>query len=72
LDALAEPTLIRLPFRQREPREDGLILYLNVAFLCYLYRSVTGLGEILEGFTHLLFGLHIELVVREAHAVRVV
>ena len=44
----------------------------HIAHFRDFHRVVAGLGEILHGLAHFLFGLHIELVVLELHAVRLV
>ena len=69
---MTEPALVRLALGKREPRQNGIALKHNIAFLSNLHRGIARLGEISQRFAHFLFGLHIELIVREAHAVLVV
>ena len=72
LDALAKPALLRLAVGQREARQNRIALQFDVAFLGQLHRVVARLGEITQRGAHLFLGLHIELVVGEAHAVLVI
>ena len=72
LHALAEVAFLGLALGQRETRKDGVALQHHVHLLGHFHRGVAGLGEVLEGLAHLLLGLHVELVVLEAHAVGVV
>ena len=69
---MTEPALVRLAFRKRELRQNGIALKDDVAFLGNFNRGVARLGEIAKRLAHLLFRFHIELVVLELHAVRVV
>ena len=72
LHALAEVAFLGLALGQRETRKDRVALQHHVHLLGHFHRGVAGLGEVLEGLAHLLLGLHVELVVLEAHAVGVV
>ena len=70
--ALAKPAFLGFAFGQGKARKNGVAFQLNVALFRQLNGVVARLGEIAHDFAHLLLGLHIELVVFEAHAVFVV
>ena len=72
LHAPAEVALLRLALGQGEARQDGVALQHHVALLGHLDRGVARFREVLERLAHFFLGLHVELVVLEAHAVRVV
>ena len=72
LHAAADVALLGLAFGQGEAREDGVALQHHVHLLGHLHRGVAGLREVLQRLAHLLLGLHVELVVREPHALLVV
>ena len=72
LHALAEPRFLGLALGQGELRQNGLAFQGDVALRRHFHRVVAGLGEVLHGLAHFLFGLHVELVVLELHAVRLV
>ena len=72
LHTTSEVAFLRLAFGQGEPRQDGVALKHHVHLLGQLYRCVAGLGEVLQRLAHLLLGLHVELVVFEAHALLIV
>ena len=69
---MAEPALVRLALGKRELRQNGIALKDDVALLGNLHRGIACLGEIAKRLAHLLFGFHIELVVLELHAIRIV
>ena len=69
---MAEPALVRLALGKRELRQNGIALKDDVALLGNLHRSIACLGEIAKRLAHLLFRFHIELVVLELHAIRIV
>ena len=69
---LAEQRFFGVSRRQGKARQNGIALKHNIAFLSNLHRGIARLGEISQRFAHFLFGLHIELIVREAHAVLIV
>ena len=69
---MTEPALVRLALGKRELRQNGIALKDDVALLGNLHRGIACLGEIAKRLAHLLFGFHIELVVLELHAIRVV
>ena len=69
---MAEPALLRLALRQGEARQDRVALEHHVALLGEQHGLVARLGEVAQRLAHLLLGLHVELVVLEAHAVGVV
>ena len=69
---LAEPRFLGFAFGQGEARQNGVALELDVALLGHFDRRVARLGEFAERRAHLLFGLHVELVVGKAHALGVV
>ena len=69
---LAEQRFFGVSRRQGETRQNGIALEHNIAFLGNFHRGVARLGEIAQRFAHFLFSFHIELVVREAHAILVI
>ena len=69
---LAEQRFFSVSRRQGEARQNGIALKHNIAFLGNFHRGVARLGEIAQRFTHFLFSFHIELIVREAHAILVI
>ena len=69
---LAEQRFFGVSRRQGEARQNRIALEHNIAFLSNFHRGVARLGEIAQRFSHFLFSFHIELVVREAHAVLVI
>ena len=72
LALLAEPAFLGFTLWQGETRQNGVALEHNVDLFGHLDCIVARLGELGERLAHLLFRLHVELVVLEAHAVRVV
>ena len=72
LALLAEPAFLGFALWQGETRQNGVALEHDIDLVGHLNRIVARFRELGERLAHLLFRLHVELVVLEAHAVRVV
>ena len=69
---MAEPTFVRLAFRQRKLRQNGVALKNHVALFGNFNRGIACFGKIAQRLAHFLFRFHVKLVILELHAVRIV
>ena len=69
---LAEVADFRFAFGQGEARKDLRAVKDDIDFFRELDGIIASLGEVLQRLAHLFFGFHVELVVRELHALGII